>query len=348
MTRTIARTLLLAVPLLLAACLDFDSQEVVIRCDQERDRIDVLLVYRGLFAEGETARNQDEALGKALNDLDQALQTGHFAFWCNWPFAIDPTEDPKPPATALFEHLDVEVGGLFTDPQGQLCGYQFVRVRQAKAFLHKLNTLLEAALQVALATGFDGYGPDHKVDGDTKDLIREFLRSGQKLLVVERGRIEFRAPCSAADNRWLKRQIEERFLSNGAREMARLQHISEARARGKPVEARFHIESVDVPGGRLADRLRQSASFRFFWDNDFQVRRDRDLTAIGLGVPGSQELRIVKGTDGLYDDRLLKALRERGDKIEDGVPDQEIRRRFDAFGERDAILPGKLAAKRAK
>lgn len=343
MMRTIARPLALVVLFLLGACLEFDAQEITFRYDQEHDRIDMLVVYRGLFAGSE----RDGSLEKAIKDLDDAKQTGHLAFWSNWPFAVDPTE-VGPPGAALFEHVDVENGGLFTDPKGQLCGYQFVRVRGAKAFLHKLNTLLEASLQLALVTGFDGHGPDHKADADTKDLVREFLRSGQKLLVIEPGRIELRAPCSGADNRWLKGQIEQHFLPNAAREMLRQQVVAEARAESQPVPAGFRLEQVSLPGERLQERMQRSPSFRFFWDNDFSLRRERELTVIGIGVQGADELRIEKATDGLHDERLLKALRERGDKIEDGVPDQEIRRRFDAFRARDAVLPEKLASRRAK
>ena len=54
----------------------------------------------------------------------------------------------------------------------------------------------------------------------------------------------------------------------------------------------------------------------------------------------------MKASSGAYTDNFLQALRERGDKIEDGVPDQEIRRRFDDFLTREAVLPPELAALR--
>ncbi|MBM4061828.1 MAG: hypothetical protein FJ265_12145, partial [Planctomycetes bacterium] len=166
--------------LLLTACLEFDAQEITFRHDPDKDRIDALVVYRGLFVEG---GGNKEPLPKALADLDAAMRDGVFCFWCNWPFKVDPVHDDGP-GTALLPHYEIETGGLFTDPKGILCGYQFVRIREAKAFLQKVETLLEVAVQTAAATTFEDRGRAHKFDADSRDLLREFLRSGEKLLVV--------------------------------------------------------------------------------------------------------------------------------------------------------------------
>lgn len=331
----------------LAGCLEFDAQEVTLRHDAAQDRIDAMFVYRGLFAESGQGNPQGN-LEKVLKDLDDALQTGEFAFWCNWPLKCDLTVNLDPVRAALAEHVEVENGGLFTDPKGVLCGYQFVRVNRAAAFLQKVNTLLEVGVQAGLLRGFDGYGPDHRVDRDTADLVREFLRSGEKILVVEGGRIELRLPCSEQDNRWIKGQVETHFLNNAPAEMVRAQWWAQQQARGESPDSSVALDGIDIPGGALQARVRNSASFRFFWDNDISLERRPELTVIGIGVRGTDELRVLKAPDGAYSDRLLQALRERGDTIEDGVPDQELQRRFAAFRERAAALPPKLAELRAK
>ena len=139
---------MLAAALLLAAssCLEIDAQDVYVHFDAEQDRIDLMLVHRGVFAE---ASNDDteKALRVAIEDLAEARQTGEVILWNNRPLRINPIEDGTPATTALFGHLDVENGGLFTDPTGTLCAYQFVRVNRAKAFFQKLNTLLELWMQ---------------------------------------------------------------------------------------------------------------------------------------------------------------------------------------------------------
>ncbi len=332
--------------LLLTSCLEFDAQEITLRYDPQQDRIDALVVYRGLFVESGTG-STDKPYEKALADLDRMRKEGDFYFWCNWPFAVHPTTDTGPTAV-LLPHLDVEVGGLFTDPKGILCGYQFVRIREAKAFLAKVNTMLELGVQAGMLGGFQGYGGNHKFAADTKDLVREFLRSGEKLLVVERGRVELRLPCTLADHRFVKGQIESHLLANLPAEMARSVGVLERRAQGGDVTATSVAQnSVMIPGEQLKDSLRAGASFRFFWDNDFSIDRRNEITTVGIGESGSEELRVVKASEGLYHDGLLTRLRERGDKIEDGLPEQEMTRRFEAFRGRSCVLPEALAAKRA-
>ena len=338
--------LVVLLALLLGGCLEFDAQDLAIRYDGKADRIDIQVVYRGLFAEGGTG-STEKPVEKALKDLQEVRQNGTILFWCNWPMTVDLTDDRPAPIAALLAHVDVENGALFTDPQGVLCGYQFVRIRHAKAFLQKLNTLLELGLQAKVATAINGYGPDHKVDEDTRDILREFFRAGEKLLVLEPGRMELRLPCSPKDHAWLKEQIEQHLLNNMPREVVRRSGVAARRAGGGDVgDTDVADASVQIPGNQLKADLRQSASYRFFWDNEWTFVREPELTRIGLGVAGQPELRIRKASEGLYHDSFLVHLREIGETIEDGLPDQELERRFEQFRARDAALPPMLAEKR--
>ena len=337
----------LALLLSLAGCLEFDAQEVTLRYDAKADRIDALMVYRGLFAEGGSGSGE-KTIDTALKDLAAARESGEFTFWNNWPLQVDLTKDLPAPVQALAQHVEVENGGLFTDPRGELCAWQFVRVRDVKSFLQKVNTLLEIALQAGLRSKFDLHGPDHQADDDTKDFVREFLRSGQKLLVLERGRIELRLPCSARDHRWLKSQLEQHLLDNLPHEIVQANGVAARRAAGGEVtDTSVADAAVQVQGDQLRGEVQRSPSFRFFWDNDLSIVREQELTRVGLGVAGNDEIRLTKAAGGLYHERLLKVLRERGEAIEDGLPDQELTRRFEQFRGRDAVLPPKLAALRA-
>jgi hypothetical protein len=342
MKKTLAA--LLFVLFALTGCLEFDAQDVTIRYDEAKDRIDIELVYRGLYAEG----GNDDPLGKAVKDLAAARDRGEVAFWCNWPFSFDLTRDYAAPVKAMLAHVDVENGSLFTDPQGVLCGQQFVRIRDAKAFVQKLNTLLDLFVQQQLLGGTNGHGGKHMWDADTKDLVREFGRAGEKLLVVEPGRLEVRLPMSAKDHAWLRTQIEAHFLDNMPREVVRSLGVAARRAGGGDVvDTSVADSSVTVPGEQLRNELRRSASYRFFWDNELTLLREPELSRLSFGVRGEKELRIVKSTDGLYHPLLLNKLRETGETIEDGLPDQELARRFEAFGKREAVLPPKVAALRS-
>lgn len=341
----IALVLLLA----LGGCLELDGQELTLRYDPATDRIDVLLLYRGLFAESDGRTDQDP-LAKALKDLADARETGEFVLWNNWPLTFDLTRDYAAPRAALVEHVDVENGGLFTDPQGFLCAYQFVRIRDAKAFVQKVNTLLELAVQVGLTGGWRGTdGEPHQLDDDTREFVRDFLRSGHKMLVVEPGRVELRLPLSAKDHVWLKKQLDSHFLDNMPREIVQRHAVAERRGAGDSVtDTSVTPASVAIGGGELEAAIARAPSYRFFWDNDFSIERTQERTTIGLGVAGDEELHVTKAASGLYHPKLLDALRERQEPIEDGVPDQEIARRFAAFHGRDAVLPPKLAAKHGR
>jgi hypothetical protein len=338
---------LVLLPLVLAGCLELDGQEVTIRYDAEADRIDVLLVYRGLFAEGGQGSSSDP-LDKAMKDLADARETGEFVFWNNWPLSVDLSRDIKPPMKALADHVDVENGDLFTDPQGVLCAYQFVRIRDAKAFVQKVNLLLEVALQ----TGFSGEGlrgseGRHTLDDDTRELVRDFLRSGEKLFVLEPGRVELRLPFSQQDHAWVKAQLEDHFMDNMPREIVRRRSVAERRAAGGAVADTTASEAtVNVPGEALRADIARAPSFRFFWDNDLSILRELELTTIGIGVAGQEQLRVDRAMGGLYHDALLKKLRADGVEIEDGLPDQELTRRFEQFRGREANLPPKVAALR--
>lgn len=326
----------------LPGCLEFDAQDVVVHHDVANDRIDVLLVYRGIFAE---SSSEQRALDEGLGDLDKALQTGEFAFWCNWPFKVNPATDPGGVRAALLQHVDVENGGLFTDPKGKLCGYQFVRIRQASAFLAKLDTALSLAVQAGLLQGFpDADGGKHKVDDDTRDAVREFLREKEAFLRLEGGRLELRLPCSVADHRWLKRRLETYAYDNAAREMVRREVVAERRRTGGDVwNTNYDMPTAALAGEKVAAHLRDAPSFRFFWDNDFSFSHRDGLATVALGSGESPQIRVTKSSEGLYHDAFLAGVRARGDKIEDGVPDQEIERRFAAFHGREAVLPPKLA-----
>ncbi|MCB9879274.1 MAG: hypothetical protein H6835_16890 [Planctomycetes bacterium] len=346
---TRARRLLPLLLLLLAAlpgCLEFDGQEVTLRYDAANDRIDAMFVYRGLFAESGNG-SSDRPLDKALKDLDKAFARGEFAFWCNWPLRVDPSADLTGPRQALLAHVLVENGGLFTDPTGVLCAYQFVRIERAKAFVQSLNTMLELALKAATVTDIGLFDGKHQLDDDTEELLTDFLRSRGKLLELEQGRITLRLPFSAKDHAWFKAGIEDHFLDNMPGELIRRRATAARRKNGQDVTDTSAAEaSVSIDGPELREAITQAPSYRFFWDNEISIVRELELTTLGIGVAGADELRVVKRPDGFYHDALLQKLRERGDEIEDGVPDQELTRRFAEFLTRDARLPTELAAKR--
>ena len=338
---------LLLVLLTFAGCLQVDAQDITIRHDAAADRIDILIVHRGLFAEGGNSSERDP-LAKALRDLASVKSDGEVVFWNNWPLTFDLTREYPAPAKALLSHVDVENGALFTDPRGQLCGYQFVRIRGAKEFTRKLNLLLDVYVQTLLVNGAPGFGGSHEFDTDTRDLVREFQRAREPLLRLQPGRVEMRLPLSKKDHAWLMGQLEQRLLRNTTNEVLVAASIPDRRtAGGDPTDTRVAANTVTVPGEQLSNRLQRAPTFRFFWDNEGSLLRTAELTTLALGSGDGDTLQIHKASDGLYHDALLVKLREEKEPIEDGVPEQEIARRFAAFQAREAVLPPKVTELRA-
>ena len=326
----------------LTGCLEVDGQDIHVRCDEESDRIDIMLVHRGLFAEG-----SEDSLENAVDDLHKAMASGKFILWNNWPMAVDLTKNALAPLKPLAGHVEVENGHLFTDPLGVLCGYQFVRINKAKSFIKKVNMMIEVAIQAACLTGIkdlDG----HKLDGESRENIREFLRERGQYLTVEGGRIELQVPLSKADHKLLKRELVKSLSEAIPRDIIRRLAVAERRRDGGSVtKTTASASDVNIEGVALEEQLRSSPTHQFIWDNDISIQRASNLTTIGLGVEGDDELHLVKKSGGLYHEALLSNLREDGTfEIEAGVPDQALQRRFADFLTREAKLPPLLADQR--
>lgn len=344
MIRSALRRVAVACLLLLAACLEFDGQDVTLRYDEAADRIDLHLVYRGLYAEGGA-----DAVDKALQQLTDARRDGTFALWQNWPFQFAIPRDNELALQTLLAHVDVENGGLFTDPTGALCAHQFVRIRDAKAFVQQVNTLLDVWVAGELANGTKVGSDRHRWDDDTHDRVRECARRGQHLVALRQGSLELRLPLSAHDHAWLRASVFRSFAEAAGEEALRSAVVAERRAEGgAPAETTVAASAKAAWTQRAAgERVAAAAAMRFLATNEWSFTREPERTRITFGVAGQRDLALTKADDGLYHPQLLAALREAKAAIEDSVPDQELARRFDAFTQRAAVLPPAVAAVRA-
>jgi hypothetical protein len=327
----IQRLLALALLLLGAGCLEFDAQDVTVVYDAKADRIDVHLVYRGLFAEpGAIVRG--EPIDKARQDLALVRDCGMVCLGANWPLQFDPTRPVPAPAALLLAHIDVENGGLFLAADGQLCGHQFLRIRDARVFLQRLDSLLAVAAQANVARPIEHGGTQRVLADETQELLAEFVRGGNRLLQVEPGRIELRLPCGAEDHEWLVGMFEAEFAEAAMTELRQ----------------RLLVDGVDrLPSARaMASALRSTPTYCFFTANAWSLVREQGLTRVALGVKGADQLVVRKAASGRYDDGLLLALRAAGEVVEPRTED-ELRQQFVQFRTRAAVLPPRLAQQRA-
>lgn len=345
--RSIGRLLALLLVLLASACLEVDGQDLVVRVDPANDRIDVLLVHRGLFAAARSGVDGDP-LPRALRDLDAVQRSGRLVLWHDRLLSFDPSAEPAPELAAMLAHVDVENGGLFTDPAGRLCAWQFVRVRSARAFVRTLDTLLAARVQQALVRGLDLGDGRHRFDDDSRRAFAASQRDGEPLLQVAPGRLALRLPLSPRDHQWAKDQLAQLLLRQLPYDLVARHLAGEDHGAPRSAAACEPLGGLQLPAAEIPQLLATAASVRFFVANDVAIVRSPGLTSLLVGSGESAELVLHKPGNGLGDETLAVALRANGTPIEVGVPDAELRRRFAAFAARDALLPPELAARRQR
>ena len=345
--RSIGRWLALLLALLASACLEVDGQDLVLRVDPANDRIDVLLVHRGLFAAARSGVD-GEPLPRALRDLDAVADTGRLVLWHDRLLALDPSAEHTATIAGLLAHVDVENGGLFTDPHGVLCACQFVRIRDARRFVGALEALLDRALADAMRDGLDLGDGRHRFDDDSRQRLADRRRHGERLLRVEPGRLELRLPLSPRDHAWAKAQLAKLLLRQLPYDLVARHALASGDATQRSVAACEPLAGHTLPAAALPELLAQTASLRFFVANDVAVVRSPGHTAFVVGSGESGDLVLHKPAHGVHDEELTAALRARGTAIEAGVPDAELVRRFAAFGEREAVLPPALAERRRR
>ena len=313
--------LLLSLLLLLAGCLEFDSQEITILHDAKNDRIEVHIVYTGLWASRSTGKRRDH-VAAAAEDLEGDRRRGTISLFGGWPLGLEPVK-AEAAVPDLFAHVDVETGALFTDEQGRLCAQQFVRIREARAFLDKLDAAMKAGVQANLRSETKAR-ERLPVDESTARNLEAWCRGGERFLLVEPGRMELRLPLSDADHGRLKE-----YLVSG---------VSETIA--DEIEPKAEARQARVEAGRQTSVMRVLAS------NELSMVRETNLTRFGVGVKGADVLLLRKPPSGRYEPALHDHLVANGVTIE-RLDRAEVERRFAAFRTRDAVLAPDLAAMRA-
>lgn len=343
------RALLLLLCLSLPACLEFDAQEITLHYDVQKDQFDMLLVYRGVYS---TAADPTQD----LDQLERVQQDGEFAFWSNWPLKPDLTKASNL-EQPFADHCDVENGGFFTTPKGELCAFQFVRVRDVKGFLKKLNTAIGLVIQTQVLD--QPLGSDkHKLDDDTVDLLQDVVRGRLPMVQVQGGAIVVTVPCSEPDHFWMMGQLADDLLDQIGSELGgrlwRMQQPQPAGANeagghgGEAPDQTSPDTMITIARKQLQEAMVKAAETRLLFENPITLQRTEEQTVVTLGYTFKNENVLQKAHDGRYRPNLEPLLKAQKIAIETGVPDQELARRFEKFHGREAVLPAKLAELRQK
>src|SRR5262245_16263120 len=314
---------LLGATLLLAGCLPYDEQEIRFRIDAARDRIDLLLVDRGLYHDqGGWFGGGPESAGK---DLDRIAKGERFVSLFNGflPLAIDDLEPPKNEfearlASRLRETVAVEHGRFFRDAEGRLCWWQCVRVSNLSGFLDLANDGIRSALAEE-ETLAEFRKTLRLEDEESGALLRRALEGKVPFLLRRGGALAFRFPASR----------------EGCRSL--LSRLIEEIRQGVLNDARMHAEAGEGSKEEAASQPLRRKPTDFEWAArlvlgiEASVLRSGDGVELVLGNPEKAEQTIALPREGEYEENLAPLLEERKLAIRSDVTEATIRAAFEAF-----------------
>ena len=287
------------VPLLLGGactrgCATFDGQTIVVRNDPARDTLDVLLVYRGLRADGPL----DDAVAQVEQARGRRVMTVGGP-WCTLDLdgALGkPATGSLPQALAGCEVHDL---GLWLDAEGRLCGAQHVHLDDVAAVVRTLNDALRSELLAddqQLAGWLRDFGLDRPGDvGATRERLE--AEEHFPFVTITSGVLTLSFPLAAEQ----PPRIRAMLLT----ELAKLQSEAEA---GKP--------------SAVAER-------RLLLENPISVLTEADRVLLVLGDEATGELRLELRSDRPPSAVLTDALRARGSEIDGPETEARVRAAFD-------------------
>ncbi len=297
------RSFVFASLLLLAGCLEVESLEVRAVADAKNDRLDLMIVSRGVSSSATSA----DGVAKDLANLRRCRDVAAIP----WPGlgVIDvtrPSVDEQKGRDADEEKwmrfvpfFDIEAGAFFTDEQGRLCFYQFVRIHRPKEFAAQCSRLLLAA-----------WLAERKVSPATRALLEQAAKEERPVVTIDGAGICVRRPLSEEDHR-VERATFWRNVARSATPPAK----SEARASSEPIASAMQVMR----------------------DNDFAMVRRRDVTEYVVGEQGSDACDYRMPGEK-YKDNLMIAF-SADEPRPPTVTQALIDKQFAAFHEREARLP---------
>lgn len=203
----------LAVPALLvlaaapAACtFEVERSEIRIVADAKNDRLDVLIVSRGIYS---TAKN-DKQLEKDFESLLRCRDAGAIpmSFGVIDLAEVPDEEELVEPMALVLQHLEVEPGAFFVDGEKRLCFYQFLRIHRPRDFC----AAFDACVRGIWANGKERAAKD--ASPETLALVERAVAEKWPLLRVEGAAFAFGRPLATADHEKEAKQLAEHLAKD--------------------------------------------------------------------------------------------------------------------------------------
>jgi len=180
----LARLCAFVVLLLLGGCLEVDSMEITVVADAAADRLDVLIVSRGISSSGPTKPEGDLELLLKCRELAAVPVPGIGV--------MDFTqEDDESHNRELLSWLEIEAGAFFTDERGRLSYYQFARILHPARFAAEVERQMRAQFAA----------PDPKLSPATRALRERAVKEQWPLFAFAGAGCTLRWPLADDEHR---------------------------------------------------------------------------------------------------------------------------------------------------
>lgn len=270
----------------------FDDQDLHWRYDVANDRMDLLVVYHGVWWDPSAGFEPESNEATARVFLDQVARGARLLglFGILWSL----TADPADPASALVDaHTFARPARFFMDGSSRLSVWQCMRIERFGLFLEKVNQLLRQEL--AKPAKMAKFRRDYQLtDERSGELLEQGLKQGWEFVRHQGSALVLRIPASADGHLALVR--------------SQLQDL-----------------------GRRRNRRERAQQIELLSSLEMSIVRNGEETALVLGNPGSLEQAVHLVGDGQDQDNLAPLVLEKGIEIRTDVTDAWLQQRFEEF-----------------
>jgi len=213
MKQGLFRLLAPALTLLLAGCLEFESQTLSYHHDKASDSLRIFQDYKGIFGSGAEGEPEKSLNSEEMVQLESVLKGQRTFFFGNWILefnradveeALAAVKDPErraelkmPPEgiaefekllKLLLENVRIENGPFYLDPQKKLCGVQSVTLTNASSVIGAVNECGPFLMQA--------HAEEEGVPPADREAISRFAKASRKYVELDGNALTVRWPTS--------------------------------------------------------------------------------------------------------------------------------------------------------
>jgi hypothetical protein len=201
--------LLGATPIVVGAgCLDFKQETVVLRFEDDPNKLTCLLVYEGLNGAPRQGEKEVDSLEQVKTQLASFLANqDQFCLFDNWIGHIDLSPNPKDEAKVaarkrkIARLIEIRNRAFLLNERGELCGYQTITIPDVRKLEDGLNELISEVIDEGINATLSK-PTEERSKGFSEESLRisqAAARKGHRWVRISRGKVDLDFPMTRAD-----------------------------------------------------------------------------------------------------------------------------------------------------